>query len=497
MKRKKVSKKIKLKRSLLLLLLALVLTSSISVMYSKNLMNTNKIYDNVYINGIEVSGLDKNSAKKLIEEKFKYGNLTLKNGDEIFTQDLNKLGFSYNVDDAVAKAYTIGRKGTFIQKSLKILGMKIGARENIKLVASENLAKLDSFYKDVESKLDVPYKNATISVDGDRVSIVPSRIGHKVDVETLKKDVEIALKDSKDKNPTVEIKIIETQPNITEEQLKSINGLISTYTSSYDSGNVERAYNVSLAAQKVDNKIVMPGEEVSFLDMLGYVNEENGFKISTVIVNNKYEDGVGGGVCQVSSTLYNALLMSGVGITQRTNHTFPIGYIPIGRDATVANDGPDLKYKNNYDFPIFIRTYANDGTMVALVYGDVAKAKKYEVTSEVTSTTQPKVVYENDSTMPKGKEEIKDFGHTGYTASSYKITSSGEKILIANDTYSMTPKIIKVGTGKPIEDIEDKKEGDADTQKAINNEQTAKPTPVVTTSQPVKNSKESQDNSIF
>ena len=266
----------------------------------------------------------------------------------------------------------------------------------------------------------------------------------------------------------VTIPVTETQPKIKTEELKQINGLIASYSSEYIQSNVERSYNVALAANKVNNQLIMPGEEVSFMDTLGHVSQQNGFKISKIIVNNEFQDGVGGGVCQVSSTLYNALLMSGVGITSRTNHTFPIIYIPTGRDATVANDGPDLKYKNNYDFPVFIKNYAYNGHMVSEVYGNVEKAKRYDIQSEITSSTPPNVVYKNDNTIEKGKEVVEDNGHTGYSAVSYRVLN-GEKTIISRDTYAMTPKIVKVGT----KEVKDEKK--TDNQNAVQASQSVSP----------------------
>ena len=193
----------------------------------------------------------------------------------------------------------------------------------------------------------------------------------------------------------------------------------------------------------------MPGDEISFQHLLGEVSTSNGFKSAKIIINNEYKDGIGGGVCQVSSTLYNALLLGGIDITQRTNHSFPIGYVPVGRDATIATPGPDLKYKNNNPFPVLIKTYAGGGIMTAQIYGDTTKSKKVDIYSEVTSTVPPNVVYKNDPNLPKGKEEIEDPGHTGYTSVTYKIVD-GQKSVISRDRYIMTPKIIRTGTGPEL-----------------------------------------------
>jgi len=439
------------------------------IVYIKAIMNTDKIYDNVYINDVDVSKMTVEEAETVLNERFKFGDLVLKKEDVELTQDLSQVGFSYDISESVKKAYGIGRNGSFFGDIFQFIGLKIGKKENIALETKESFDKLDKFYEEVSQKVNRPAKNASISIEGQGIVVIDSETGFELDLEKLKSDVQTAIKQAENKSLIeVTIPVTETQPKIKTEELKQINGLIASYSSEYIQSNVERSYNVALAANKVNNQLIMPGEEVSFMDTLGHVSQQNGFKISKIIVNNEFQDGVGGGVCQVSSTLYNALLMSGVGITSRTNHTFPIIYIPTGRDATVANDGPDLKYKNNYDFPVFIKNYAYNGHMVSEVYGNVEKAKRYDIQSEITSSTPPNVVYKNDNTIEKGKEVVEDNGHTGYTAVSYRVLN-GEKTIISRDTYAMTPKIVKVGT----KEVKDEKK--TDNQNAVQASQSVSP----------------------
>lgn len=480
----KKNKKSKLPKIIALLIISLVFVSILAVTYSKKMINTDKIQDNVFINGVDVSKLTKEDAKKIISEKFKYGDVKLLFEGKEYVQNLASLGFGYNIDEAVAKAYSVGRKDNLIKNSIKIIKLKMGAKEKIELTQKEDFEKLDNFYKDIASNVDINPKDASIDVDGG-INITPSQQGRKVDIEKLKSEVKEKIKLSEDKNISMQIPVAISEPTIKESQLQAINGIIAEYRSRYNTSNAERSYNVALTAQKLDKQLLMPGQEISFMNTLGDISIQSGFKTSKIIVNNEYQDGVGGGVCQVSSTLYNALLMSGIDIIQRTNHSFPVGYVPTGRDATVAIGGPDLKFRNNYDFPIFVKTYAYNGVMVADIYGDTTKAKRYDVFSEITKTIEPTVIYKDDPTLPKGKEVVEDFGHTGYTAVSYKI-ANGKKTQISTDSYTMTPKIIKKGTGAPIEPEkkEDKKET---TQVEKNQTQT---TQKVKTTEPKKETNE-------
>lgn len=417
--------------------------------YSRTLMNTNKIYKNIYVNGVDISNLTIEEAKTILGDKFKYGSLTLTNDSQEWSQNLSEVGFSYNVPETVMKAFEIGRSDNFFADSLTVMKLNFGAKENLVLEPKEDYTKLEDFYNDVASKVNSAPVNASVSVSAGSVSVSPSKNGYKVEMDKLKSDVKTALESSEVKSISVAIPVVSEEPRIKTEQLSSINGVIASYNTKYSTSEIERSFNVVLSAQRLDNQLLMPGDEISFQHLLGEVSTSNGFKSAKIIINNEYQDGIGGGVCQVSSTLYNALLLGGIDITQRTNHSFPIGYVPVGRDATIATPGPDLKYKNNNPFPVLIKTYAGGGIMTAQIYGDTTKSKKVDIYSEVTSTVPPNVVYKNDPNLPKGKEEIEDPGHTGYTSVTYRIVD-GKKTVISRDRYVMTPKIIRTGTGPEL-----------------------------------------------
>lgn len=446
-KGKKLSKGIVPKIIIFLAILLLIFSGVL--IYATTLMNTNKIYTNIFVNGVDVSNLSIDEANALLSKSFKYGDLTLENESKKWVQNLDKLGFKYNIHQCVVSAYDIGRKGDFLSNAFTVLKLKFGAKENISLKATEDFEKLNEFYTKVTSEVDSSPVNASVSVNAGAITVNPSKNGYKVEVDKLKEEVKTALQKSENKSVNLPIPVIIQEPKIKTEQLSSINGVIASYNTKYSMGDAERAYNVSLSAQKLDNQLLMPGDEISFQHLLGEVSVANGFKAAKIIVNNEYRDGLGGGVCQVSSTLYNALLLGNIDITQRTNHSLPIGYVPIGRDATIAVPGPDLKYKNNNSFPVLIKTYAYNGTMTAQIYGDTTKSKKIDLYSEVTSTIAPNVIYKNDPNLPKGREQVDDYGHTGYTSVTYKIID-GKKTVISRDRYAMKPKIIRTGTGPEL-----------------------------------------------
>ena len=161
----KKNKKSKLPKIIALLIISLLFVSVLAVTYSKKMINTDKIQDNVFINGVDVSKLTKEDAKKIISEKFKYGDVKLLFEGKEYVQNLASLGFGYNIDEAVAKAYSVGRKDNLIKNSIKIIKLKMGAKEKIELTQKEDFEKLDNFYKDIASNVDINPKDASIDVE--------------------------------------------------------------------------------------------------------------------------------------------------------------------------------------------------------------------------------------------------------------------------------------------------------------------------------------------
>lgn len=360
--------------------------------------NQDYIYKNIYINNVDVSGLTKEDANTMISNKFKLGKLQIKYGEEKWVSDLQKMGFSYDTKKAVDDAYSIGRNDNIFANMFEIACLYIGNFENVNLAYSENDEELKKLISNIAEKMDSEPIQAIIDAGNGKVTVKAGRDGKKVKQDELLKNIKDEIKSVKNNDISVGLPLQVTSPKLKYEQLKHINGMITSYRTRYSMGYASRAHNIAVAANKVDRQILMPNEEVSFLKKLGNVTVKDGFSYAKVIINKKYVDGVGGGVCQVSSTLYNALLQSGIKILERTPHTFPSGYVPMGRDATVADGAPDLKYKNEYDFPVYIRSYAGKGVMVTEVYGDVNRARKVQIYSTAYGTNAVTYAVEDGKT---------------------------------------------------------------------------------------------------
>lgn len=273
-----------------------------------------------------------------------------------------------------------------------------------------------------------------------------------IDFAITMQEAKEILKENKE-TYTIPLKISKPEIGIEDLGDKLFTHTLAKYTTIYDAGVVNRAHNIALAAKTINGTILMPGETFSYNGILGNTNKEKGYKIGTAYVGGRVVESYGGGICQVSSTLYNCALYANLEIVERHNHSYAVTYVPAGRDATVAYGGKDFKFKNTRSYPIKIVASAKNGVISISIKG-IKEETEYEVvlTSTVLSTTARKVVYENSSSLEEGTQKVIQKGYDGRTSIAYKILKLNgktiSKTVLSKDTYKPMNKIIQVGTKK-------------------------------------------------
>ena len=240
---------------------------------------------------------------------------------------------------------------------------------------------------------------------------------------------------------------------------------LGTYTTRYDPTNRNRSNNLEISAKKINGTIVMPGETFSYNQTVGERTIAEGYKEAGAYSGGKVVQDVGGGICQTSSTLYNAVLYANLEIVDRSNHQFLTSYVSAGRDATVAWGAIDFQFKNTREYPIKIEAEVENGVCTMSIYG-IKEKSEYEVVIQpvVLSYIPYTTKYEDDATLEEGKEVVEQSGYTGCTSETYKILKqNGEvisKTLLSKDTYDPMTRIVRRGTKKAqdvnadIEDVE-------------------------------------------
>jgi len=225
---------------------------------------------------------------------------------------------------------------------------------------------------------------------------------------------------------------------------------LATYTTYYNVNEVQRTENVRLSAEFINNTILMPGQEFSYNNTVGERSTDRGFKVAKVYQGGQVVDGLGGGICQTSSTLYNAVLYADLEVIERKNHSLSVAYVPLGRDATVSYGTVDFKFKNHKKTPIKIETAVSNGTLTVKILGIKEDSlRTVELRTETVNVRKYPERVINDTSIPVGTTKITTTGKNGYTVKAYKIIKEKgvvvEEKLLSTDTYAPVAQVKKVG----------------------------------------------------
>ena len=270
-------------------------------------------------------------------------------------------------------------------------------------------------------------------------------------------DFDISLEEARlliqEDKPEYEIPLKFTKPAIPIEKLgaEAFPHQLSVFSTKYDALNTNRSTNLLLASNKIDGIVLLPGEEFSYNKVVGERTISAGYKEAAMYAAGEIVDGLGGGICQISSTLYNVAVQANLEIVQRSNHQFLTSYVGAGKDATVVYGVIDFKFKNSRNYPIKILSSVKNGVAQMEIYGikeDVEFDVKIE--TEIISTISYGTTYVEDPTLDAGVETVKQYGMTGYKSVAYKVCRFNGVIVsrevLSNDTYSAMNKIVRRGT---------------------------------------------------
>jgi len=264
-----------------------------------------------------------------------------------------------------------------------------------------------------------------------------------------KSDLKTALESGKE---TYDIKVKVTNPEITGEKLREMlfRDKMGSWTSYFSGGNVSRSTNVRLSASRINGVTLLPGETFSYDKTIGRRTVENGYKTATVYVGNTLDEGIGGGICQTSSTLYSAVLYANLEIVSRTSHSLPVSYMPIGQDATIAEGYIDFKFKNNTNYPIKIVCTTNYGSVSCSIMGVKPEGESVSLINTKTSTLEPKTTITINDEIPVGYKKITQKGQGGYIVASQRVVSVGgvekKRENLTKSVYKAQDNIIQINS---------------------------------------------------
>ena len=339
-----------------------------------------KIFKNISVENIDIGGLTYNEALKEINKHYKEKDIIISYNDKSWTLKKEEINLSYNIDKALDKAYDYTNTDNKFENIKRKSDLIFKSNYNIELKSTYNETKLSDFIENICSEIDIPVTQASIEIkDSGEIIRTPSKEGKEVLKVKLKEDIYNMICNKKIKNINLPVKTV--SPTITTEDINSIDTVLGEFSTSFNENN-SRGSNIHVAGNTTSDKLIMPNETFSYNKATGARNWVNGYKSATVIVGGKYVNGEGGGVCQVSTTMYNAALLSGMKIEEVHNHTMPSRYVPRGRDAAVSYGYTDFKFKNPHSHPIYIKNIVSNGAITSKIYGCTQDREKIYIKTE-------------------------------------------------------------------------------------------------------------------
>lgn len=421
----------------------------------------------------------------------------------------------YNIDKAVDEAINVGRNNNIFVNNYNILFTLLGKKDiNLEMSINEEATKKviqdiganlpgivieSSYYIEGENLIITKGKEGiqidteglltkikenldSPNISNDYIEIpVTQKVPEPIDIDKIHseiyKEVQDAYytKDPFEIHPEVEgvdfnveeakamiqaedkeeytIKLTITKPKVTVNDIgtEAFPDKLGTFTTRYDARDKDRITNLIIACQKLNNQVVLAGDTFSYNKTLGERTIAAGYKNAKVYENGQVVDGIGGGICQISSTLYNAVVDANLSIVERRNHQFVTSYVAAGKDATVVYGMTDFKFKNTRKYPIKIIATAQNGIATISIYGNKEEVE-YDVTLEVKqlSTIPTTTKYVEDSSLPVGTEKVKQAGANGVKTETYLVKSLNGKVVsrevISRDTYNAMQRIVLKGT---------------------------------------------------
>jgi vancomycin resistance protein YoaR len=310
----------------------------------------------------------------------------------------------------------------------------------------------DTWFRRLANQLDHPAKDATFAVSGSSVRVVPAQPGIVVDVPTSAARIVAAAKRPSNRITTVALVQEAPTRSTAAATAMHITGQVGSYETIYG-GDPNRIHNVQLVAHLVDGTLIAPGSTFSFNGTTGERTAAKGFLEAPVIVNGELQTGLGGGVCQVSTTVFNAAYEAGLPITERTNHALYISHYPLGRDATVDYPDVDLKFVNDTGHWLLLRTFVGASSLTVSLYG-TRQHRRVETVSHPLVVVAPAPVQKTvDATLKPGEVVVDDSGVPAQSTSVERKVFAADGKLLSDQTwyssYRAEPEIERVGPKKP------------------------------------------------
>jgi vancomycin resistance protein YoaR len=422
----------------------------------------------VYIDSINIGGMTVAEAEQAVQnyvDDLRSKKITVSVDEQSESITLGELDYNVVENNYLEEALNIGKVGNLIKRYKELKDIEeTSLVYNLEFELNDE--KINAFINKKLSPFEVPAVNASIARKNGEFVYTDHKAGRKVDVsqtlDTIKKSV---LEGWNQQDLTVSAIVVDDIPLYTKETLEKCNTLLGTYSTTYTTSSADRAGNLANGARLINNTVLYPGDVFSAHDKLVPFTIDNGYYVAGAYANGKVIDSIGGGACQVTTTLYNAVLNAELEVVERSSHSMTISYVDLSRDAAIAGDWKDLKFKNNQEVPILIEAYTYGRKITFNIWGYETRDtenRKIKFETVILSEKQPgpdKIT--KDPTQPPTYELTTQSAHIGYVAELYKVVYENgvevSRTRVNKSVYNATPREVTVGTKKEEKPVKPEK----------------------------------------
>lgn len=434
--------------------------------YASAEVNDDRISNGVYIDEVNVSQMTKDEAAIAVDnfiQSLQQKEIIITVGDKSARTSLGDMGYSYDLKDSIDQAYTIGRSGNLIKRYKEIKDIEQGNKV-FPIEFNMDDAKLKEFIAKEVGAFNIEPINASVKRKNGQFVYTDHTVGSRVNVDfTSDTIMNIILYNWDRTDIKVQATMEDHMPKYTRVDVEKIDSILGSFSTEYKSSAEGRAANLANGAKLINNAVIYPDETFSGYEYLTPFTPANGYYSAGAYAAGKVIDSIGGGACQVTTTLYNAVLFAELDIVERAEHSMTISYADLGRDAAIAGTYKDLKFMNSTEYPILIEAYTKGRKITFNIWGHDERSdnRRIDFVTIVKSETPPPAdVITEDPTKPTTYRKVTQSAHTGYRAELYKVVYNDgvevSRTLVNKSSYMPAPRYVTIGTmeapKKPIEE---------------------------------------------
>ncbi|MBP6965271.1 MAG: VanW family protein [Armatimonadetes bacterium] len=413
------------------------------------LLGGGRVYPGVRLAGADLSNMTPDQASQrigLLAAEAGSRRLDLRYAGESTAVSVAELGGTVNVRAAADSAFGYGRRGNLFRRLAEVIAAR-RAPVDLPMKYDFDESAASEFLRAAATNINRDPENARpVSYDGS-VVIRPEKPGIRLKIEESTARLVAAINSGRTE---VDLAVETSAPKVKSSDLEGIDGVAGSYSTPYNSWERDRSHNLRVACRALDGTIIKPGGDFSYNQVVGPRDRKSGFRDAKMFVEGRVESGTGGGVCQVSTTVYNAALLANLKILRRSHHSRPVVYAPVGRDATVAPN-IDLKFRNDTDAPIYISASVGEKTVNVTIFGRRHDGRKVAIVAEGHSVVSARTVRQVDDGIEPGKSVVAQAGRSGHRITIYRVVSEGGRVvsreLVSRDVYAPETRIIRVSGG--------------------------------------------------